>query len=244
MKKLKGKIVEIFSSFQGEGKYVGARQVFVRLSGCNLNCKYCDTDFSLKKFCKVEKTETRGEFIDYESEMETDTLVKILEGYFNHTQHHSVSFTGGEPLLEWKFIKNVAEKINAPIFLETNGALYNELENIIDNIDIISMDLKLPTATGKNLIDYHRKFLRVAKKKDAYVKIILTGETTEEEIREAAALVKDVASDTLFVIQPVTPFGGMTKPSLRQIFLAQELVSKYLENIRIIPQTHRMLGVM
>ena len=39
------KIKEIFDSIQGEGPYVGEKQLFVRTTKCNLNCKYCDTDF-------------------------------------------------------------------------------------------------------------------------------------------------------------------------------------------------------
>ena len=41
-------IIEIFSSIQGEGKYVGYRQVFIRFSGCNLHCTYCDTKLGVK----------------------------------------------------------------------------------------------------------------------------------------------------------------------------------------------------
>ena len=40
------KVKEIFTSIQGEGPFVGYKQLFIRLCGCNLNCKYCDTDFS------------------------------------------------------------------------------------------------------------------------------------------------------------------------------------------------------
>ena len=41
------KIKEIFTSIQGEGSYVGYKQLFIRLCGCNLNCAYCDTDYTV-----------------------------------------------------------------------------------------------------------------------------------------------------------------------------------------------------
>ena len=41
----KAKIKEIFSSIQGEGEYIGCKQIFIRFCACNLNCAYCDTDF-------------------------------------------------------------------------------------------------------------------------------------------------------------------------------------------------------
>lgn len=238
------KIIEIFSSIQGEGKYVGTRQAFVRLAGCNLNCKYCDTDFFPQKFCKVEKIAGSGEITDYDREMSSDNLINILEGYFKVAPHHSVSFTGGEPLLSWDFIKDVSGKINIPIFLETNGILYEELDKIIDNIDIISMDIKFPSAVGKNFFESHKKFLNIAQKKDVYVKIILTGETLFEELKEVASLVKSVDENIMLVIQPVTPYGGMTAPDLKKIFETQNILLKYLKNVRVIPQTHRMLGVL
>lgn len=43
---MKAYVSEVFSSIQGEGKLLGRRQIFVRFSGCNLNCNYCDTPLS------------------------------------------------------------------------------------------------------------------------------------------------------------------------------------------------------
>ena len=72
-------IKEIFESIQGEGPYIGVNQLFVRFSKCNLNCDYCDTDFqtNLKEYT------------------ETDFINEINK----YNNIHSVSLTGGEPLL-------------------------------------------------------------------------------------------------------------------------------------------------
>ncbi len=47
-------LAEIFYSIQGEGTWTGTPAVFVRLAGCNLNCRFCDTDFSVKEFAAID----------------------------------------------------------------------------------------------------------------------------------------------------------------------------------------------
>ena len=86
--------------------------------------------------------------------------------------HQAVSFTGGEPLLHGPFIRALAEQLDAPIFLETNGTLYQQLEEILDIVDIISMDIKLPSIIRTPQWEAHKAFLRLAREKDLYVKLV------------------------------------------------------------------------
>ena len=217
-------IIEIFSSIQGEGKFAGCRQVFVRFAGCNLNCAYCDTDFS-----------SRDNF------MTAEQVSAIIKKYSDDTPIHSVSFTGGEPLLHGKFILEVAELINNKIFLETNGTLYNQLEKILPAIDIISMDIKLPSVIGKNLFDLHRKFIEIAGAKDLYIKIVVSAETVEDEFIAAIDL---IPKNILLVIQPVTPCNNIKIASAEKILSLQSLALKKISDVRVIPQTHRIISVM
>ena len=61
---MKAPVREMFVSVQGEGPYVGYRQLFVRFPKCNLNCIYCDTpkEWENDKKCHVEKAPGSGEF--------------------------------------------------------------------------------------------------------------------------------------------------------------------------------------
>lgn len=222
-----GDIIEIFSSIQGEGKFAGCRQIFVRLAGCNLNCAYCDTDFS-----------RRNNF------MTAEQVTEIIKKLSEEVPTHSVSFTGGEPLLNGDFILEVAEFIKnfgMKIFLETNGTLYKELEKIISAVDIISMDIKLPSVTGKNYFDLHKKFISTAREKDLYIKIVVSAETTEEEFCAAIDL---IPRNILLVIQPVTPVGKIKIASAEKILYLQSLALKKISDVRVIPQTHKIISVM
>jgi 7-carboxy-7-deazaguanine synthase len=109
---MKIKVSEIFKSIQGEGKDAGVPMLFIRLSGCTRACDFCDT-----------KYHTEGEYF------EVNELIKKIK----ESKMKVVCWTGGEPLLQIKAIKEVMNELEGvKNHIETNGDLINE-ENF-DNL--------------------------------------------------------------------------------------------------------------
>lgn len=220
-----GKISEVFCSIQGEGLYTGARQLFVRFYGCNLDCIFCDT-----KIPTYEKY-TSGELYDVISR-------------FDRT-YHSISFTGGEPLMQKDFLKDVLKLIKKQgikTYLETNGILYEELSDVIDYIDIIAMDFKLPSS-GKHgkYWEEHKKFLKIAIRKEVFIKCIVCLSTHNEDIQEVIALIKDSPKDIPLIIQPNT--FELSRRLIDKAKACQDSLFDVSSDVRIIPQVHKYLAV-
>ncbi|EKU71854.1 7-carboxy-7-deazaguanine synthase QueE [Selenomonas sp. F0473] len=239
-------IIEIFSSIQGEGKYVGCRQVFVRLEGCNLDCTYCDTENEIGRHpqCTVEEPAGSHALHTYENPLSVEKVAELIGQVAAGVPHHSLSITGGEPLLHVPFIRTLAERVPLPIFLETNGTLHEALAACIGCVSYISMDIKLPGVLSHPVWDAHARFLEVARAKDVYVKIVVAAETTEREIETAARMTAETAPDVLLVLQPVTPYGGCTAPTPSRLLALQRLALEHMRDVRVIPQTHRMMDLL
>lgn len=236
-------LIEIFSSVQGEGRYVGCRQVFVRFEGCNLKCRFCDTenDAGTHLHVNVETAAGSRTFRTILNPVEPFEVASYINEFLMELPHHSISLTGGEPLLHTAFIRELAEQIQCPLFLETNGSLPEQLEKVIDVVDVISMDIKLPQVVGEDLWAKHRRFLQIAKDKDVYVKLVIPGDLVLYDFQRAVDLVADIDPNILFVLQPVTPMNGVpaTKPEV--MLDLQKLALQKLKDVRVIPQTHRMM---
>ena len=238
-------LIEIFSSIQGEGKYVGCRQVFVRFAGCNLRCQYCDTanSYDSVDFCTIERDAGKRDFVSLANPLDLDVAIERINNLLL-LPHHSVSFTGGEPLCNALNIRKMAKKINAPIFLETNGTLPEALATVIHDIDIVSMDIKLPSTTNQILWNEHKEFLKIAIHKDVFIKLVVSAETTEDEFMTAIHLVKDVSNKIPFIIQPVTPLNGCKAISPETVLKFQDVALQNLKDVRVIPQTHKFIDQM
>lgn len=216
------KIKEIFTSIQGEGPYIGYKQLFIRFCGCNLNCSYCDTDFS----------------IENAKEYTTNELLEIC----NQNQDcHSISLTGGEPLLNLDFLKEFIPLSPLPVYLETNGTLYENLKEVINSITYIASDIKLPSCAGiEERWDIHDKFFEIANNKILFAKAVFDENITDEEITNLSNLC--LKYDIELILQP--KMHGIVS-SVSSEFISSvlnKILNKY-KNTRVIPQVHKFLGI-
>lgn len=246
-------MIEIFSSIQGEGKLVGVRQVFLRFHGCNLDCSYCDSRVtrsnSIPEFCQIETTPGRQDFQLIANPVSLDYIINLLTAWVSlrPNAHHSISFTGGEPLLQVEALQEYLPELRKilPIYLETNGINFHELAKCIDFIDYISMDIKLPSTTkSREFWEEHRNFLEIATGKDVYVKIVISEQTPLSEIRTACEVIVSVNRKIPLILQPITTADVNHIISSNLLFELQEEASKFLDEIRIIPQTHTYLNLL
>lgn len=215
-------IKEIFTSVQGEGPFVGCKQLFVRFCGCNLACKYCDTDFRTVD----SKNYTVEELVD---------IAK------RSNDCHSISLTGGEPLLNTGFLKEFLPQCPLPVYLETNATLAGELGEIIDFVDYIAADIKLASCAGGNdSFSEHDRFFSIASPKELFAKIVFDSRITEEEIIQCCKL--GAKYNMELVLQPKTTGLKLDVP-IEHIEMTLDKFLKKYKKVRLIPQMHKFLHV-
>ena len=126
------------------------------------------------------------------------------------------------------------------IYLETNGILRNKLLEIIDFLDIISMDIKLPSSTGRRAYwKAHTDFLEEAARKEVFVKSVITNKTLLADVKKAVFIIEKVSKDIFFILQPVTIDNKIQGIKSAQDFL--DMANTRLNNVRLIPQVHKIL---
>lgn len=232
---MKTHINEIFSSIQGEGILIGCRQIFVRFSGCNLDCNYCDTSKS--------RNPILGDLITKEE------LINKIDNLIT-PDFHSISLTGGEPLLHSDFIKEFLEQSEYKSLLETNGSLPCELKKIAGLLDYVSLDIKLPeheaSKNWDNLFDLELKSIKLLRDEEinTYCKVVVMPKTKVDMIGLIASKIAEEVQNTpkfSIVVQPVSPLK-LWVDNTEKLFEISEEVGKYI-NVLTIPQVHKLLNV-
>lgn len=202
------RITEIFYSLQGEGLHTGAPSLFVRLSGCNLRCKWCDTPYA--------SWNPEGEDLDFEA---------IEQALLRYPRAQHIVFTGGEPCLfpilpEWI---HKAKKKGLLVTVETAATVDMPME-----ADLVSMSPKLSNSTpdAQDYPNEHRRHeqLRINpavaqnlmdRACDYQFKFVLEDESEIAEVEEYLSQLQGVQKDKVYLMPQATDADELQRLSLR-----------------------------
>lgn len=228
-------ISEIFYSVQGEGQYIGVAQVFIRLSQCPFDCPYCDTDTAEKDFFKINN----NKYYNPVTAVELSQI--ILNEFGSGESFHSYSITGGEPLIHFDFIKELAlllkSKSKAKLFLETSGLITKYFKEIDGLFDIVSIDIKTHSDNVLKNLPILLASIKFIEHSDYYFKLLLPYKNIKNIIDY---IVEEFIKHDMkkIIIQPID--SKISKNNI--IYLFDKFYNNGIE-ARIIPQTHKILNI-
>jgi len=159
--------------------------------------------------------------------------------------HKVISLTGGEPLLQDRFLEELLPKLKElkfKIYLETNATLLENLKTLLKYIDVVAADIKLPSvAKEKPRWKVHSDFIRVARNKNIFVKTVVSRRLKTRDFKKAVSLVRKIDPAIPFIIQPVIK-GKVAQINTERLHRLQCYALRFLETALVIPQTHKILG--
>jgi 7-carboxy-7-deazaguanine synthase len=257
-------VMEVFASLQGEGRFAGEPQVFVRLWGCPLRCRWCDTPGSwalpAAPRARVERSAHGAQREDgWATAFTVATWIAAAEPGLPRT----VSVTGGEPLLWPAFVRALRALVSPRrIHLETAGAHPAALAEVLAHVDHVSVDLKLPAdldapvpidgegvtpeavpASASEWARARAATLALLRGRDACAKLIVAGGREPEAFQPLLDDLAALAPELPLFVQPVTPMNGVAAPSVELLGALVELALERRLAVRVVPQIHRMLGI-
>lgn len=252
-------LVELFSSIQGEGPHVGEPTLFVRFGGCDLRCRWCDSPHTWlpSRRCRLELAPGSGTFREVDNPVPIPVVLEAARA-LDLDSHPFVSLTGGEPLLQPEALVAIARalRVDGPrIHLETHGLATEALEQVVDHVDVVSMDWKLASDVRRadaprhgppeSFHAQHAAFLRVSRRApECVVKVVVTPATTSAELDAMVDAIVSVGPEIPLIVQPVTPFGAVREsPSAQELLGMVRRLRLRLPSVRLIPQTHPQIGM-
>ena len=248
--------MEVFASIQGEGRYVGEPQVFLRLRGCPLRCRWCDTPASWSPDGSGARIATAGA-VRRGPSLATPFEAACWIAEVEPGRPRTVSVTGGEPLLWPGFLLGLPALVGPRrLHLETAGAHPQALGRVLSAFDHVSLDLKLPgdldppARLGAEAVPADESTWRAARRaslglvrgRDAAAKVVVAGGRRAGDYRPLLADAAELAPELQVVVQPVTPVGGASPAPSELVLEVVELARELGLDVRVLPQVHRQLG--
>lgn len=251
---LTARLIEVFSAIQGEGLHVGTREIFVRFASCDLRCHFCDSvhTWGTPSQCRIESTPGCRDFVTHPNPVSRSQLLEWVERQNSSNLHERVSLTGGEPLLQAPFLTQFLPQLRRatllPIYLETGGHRPQQLATVLPYLNSVGMDIKLPSVSGETKWQEHAQFLQLCCEAgvEVFVKLIVDRYTNSVELEQAARLVAQFEPTLPTFLQPATPEEAAPRtvvpPSPEQVLTWQASLKGTLQQVRVVPQTHKQLA--
>jgi 7-carboxy-7-deazaguanine synthase len=212
------KVSEIFHSIQGEGIYMGLPMSFIRVTGCNLKCKWCDTKYAY----------TEG------FELSLNDIIERLRAY----PCNNVCLTGGEPMIqkEMPVLVKLLIKNGFTVYLETNGSVF--LGALPKSKSLyISMDIKCPSCGEEQKMNFTN--LEILGEGDQVKFIIADDEDYEyaKEIMENHPISRKC--EVIFQSCAIPPGEDDFQP-IAYTQLVERVMMDGL-SVRVLPQLHKLI---
>ena len=235
---MKVRLFEIFTSVEGEGILYGTKTLFVRLAGCPFTCFYCDTKESLP--------------LDSGTEYSLEEACNLIDSNLIK-QTYKVNFTGGDPLLQYQAVAELAKHVQSkkiPTYLESSCFDSKKFDHVLPFIDIVKIEFKTKDSEFVDSEHYDKLITNameclkssVSSKKITYIKIVVSSKT---DLNDFTNLVKSIFNSISenqingFVIQPTY---GIAEPSLDLLLKMYDIVYPFYDEVKVVPQLHKFIG--
>ncbi len=232
------KLSEIFTSIEGEGILFGTKTMFVRLAGCPFKCHWCDTPYALPMDSGIE----------YSIEEVKEIISKSLQ-----PNTYKINFTGGEPLVQHEAVIELAKFVRQKglrVYLESSWYDAVRFAKVLPYIDICKVELKLRDSKivndkqYSNLLKNEQECLRQAinNGKTTYIKVVVTNSSNLEEFKDIVVEVFKIAKPSELAGFIIQPSYRIDEPTLDVLFGFYDTVYPMYDQVRVVPQLHKIIG--
>lgn len=233
------KLSEIFTSIEGEGILFGTKTMFVRLAGCPLKCHWCDTPYALP--------------LDSGSDYSLDEAKELVSNSL-HPNTYKVNFTGGEPLVQHEAVIELAKFVRQRglrTYLESACYDAARFAKVLPYIDLVKIEFKLKDSKVVDEKHYGGLLrneleclkLAISSGKTSYIKIVVTNSSSLKEFKELVHEVFRVAKPAEIAGFIIQPSYKIDEPTLDVLFGFYDAVYPLYDQVRVVPQLHKIIGV-